>query len=386
MKESLGIIALDSIHYYVHDLERTREYYTQKLDFTEMGSSSELLASRGKQHSVVFQAGQCRVVVSEPRGTGGRAWRYLQKHPEGVGTIVFRVEDIEKTFSTLEARGGTPMTIVQWSRLADGSQFGQFSVTTPFGDTTFRFVQREGRTIPYPGFKPHPKLRGGTNRFQFSHFDHVTGNFPTTQPIALWLRFVLGFQEYGATTTTNASPASKSPNGAGVKTIVMWDPYSKIKFVLNEPARPNFRASQINLFTEANKGAGIQYIALASADIVQTVRAMRSNDVAFMPAPEKYYDTLPARLHEHGVEITSASLANIKNLGVMVSIGARGAYTLQMFLKDQASQYSDIKAGPFFLQIIQRCGDHGFGASNIRALFEGIEQEKATLFRRKTSH
>ena len=240
MKDALGIIAIDSIHYYVHDLERTREYYTNKLDFTEMGASSELLASQGKQHSVVFQAGQCRVVVSEPRGTGGRAWRYLQKHPEGVGTVVFRVEDIEKTFNTLESRGGTPMSKVHWSRLVDGSQFGQFSITTPFGDTTFRFIQREGRTIPYPGFKPHPKLRGGTNRFQFSHFDHVTGNFPTIQPIALWLRFVLGFQEYTAPATVSAQQASNHLNGAGIKTVVMWDPYSKVKFVLMSRLVPTF--------------------------------------------------------------------------------------------------------------------------------------------------
>ena len=213
----------------------------------------------------------------------------------------------------------------------------------------------------------------------------MTGNFPTIQPIALWLRFVLGFQEYTAPATVSAQPASNHLNGAGLKTVVMWDPYSKVKFVLNEPARPNFRASQINLFTEANRGAGIQYIALASSDILHTVRAMKHNDVAFMPAPETYYDTLPARLHDHGVALPKDTLDNIKQMDVMVESGARGAYTLQVFLKDQASQYSDIKAGPFFLQIIQRCGDHGFGSSNIRALFEGIEQEKASLFRRKSA-
>ena len=81
MRQSLGIIGLESIHYYVHDLERTRTLFCNQLDFTEVGSSDETLDSHGKQHSVLFQAGQCRVVVSEPRGTGSRM-EIPRKHPK----------------------------------------------------------------------------------------------------------------------------------------------------------------------------------------------------------------------------------------------------------------------------------------------------------------
>ena len=35
--ESLGIEKLESLHYYVHDLERSRRFYTEKLDFAEIG-------------------------------------------------------------------------------------------------------------------------------------------------------------------------------------------------------------------------------------------------------------------------------------------------------------------------------------------------------------
>jgi 4-hydroxyphenylpyruvate dioxygenase len=38
--ESLGIKRLDGIHYYVHDLERSRRFYTGKLDFAETWRSS----------------------------------------------------------------------------------------------------------------------------------------------------------------------------------------------------------------------------------------------------------------------------------------------------------------------------------------------------------
>ena len=36
--ESLGIKRLEAVHYYVHDLERSRRFYTEKLDFAEIGA------------------------------------------------------------------------------------------------------------------------------------------------------------------------------------------------------------------------------------------------------------------------------------------------------------------------------------------------------------
>src|SRR5262249_32958453 len=106
---SLGIKRLEAIHYYVHDLERSRRFYTGLMDFAEVGGSSDTLTASGRQKSVMFQAGDCRVLCSAPVGEGGRAWRYLRKHPDGVGTLIFEVEDIERTFALLEERGGTPI-------------------------------------------------------------------------------------------------------------------------------------------------------------------------------------------------------------------------------------------------------------------------------------
>ena len=49
---------------------------------------------------------------------------------------------------------------------------------------------------------------------------------------------------------------------------------------------------------------------------------------------------------------------------------------LQIFLKEQAGLFKDQEAGPFFIEIIQRKGDKGFGAGNFRALFESIERQQ----------
>jgi 4-hydroxyphenylpyruvate dioxygenase len=108
--EPLGIVRLEALHYYVHDLERSRRFYRERMDFAEIGISSPQLTRDGRQRSAVFEAGAARVVCSAPAGEGGRAWRWLRKHPDGVGTLVFEVEDAGRAFQLLEERGGTPIT------------------------------------------------------------------------------------------------------------------------------------------------------------------------------------------------------------------------------------------------------------------------------------
>ena len=44
--------------------------------------------------------------------------------------------------------------------------------------------------------------------------------------------------------------------GSGLKSIVMWDPPSHVRFANNEPARPFFKSSQINIFNEELRGDG----------------------------------------------------------------------------------------------------------------------------------
>ncbi|MCA2981573.1 MAG: VOC family protein, partial [Myxococcaceae bacterium] len=137
--ESLGIIKVESVHWYVRDMARTRRFYTELMDFAEIGESSPELTVRGRQHSVVFKANDVQLICSAPVGEGGRAWRWLQKHPEGVGTVNFLVKDVEKTWALLEARGGTIIDDAL-QRFTDdkGGRLAFFSITTPFGNTTFR--------------------------------------------------------------------------------------------------------------------------------------------------------------------------------------------------------------------------------------------------------
>ncbi len=370
---ALGIKRLEGIHWYVRDLERSRQFYTGKLDFAETWRSSPELEKSGRQRSACFAAGNVQVVCSTPLGEGGRAHRFLAKHPDGVGTLIFEVEDIARTFALLEERGGTPIDDIE-TFTDDGGTLRQFSITTPFGDCTFRFRERRGFRALFPGAVPHSG--GGQNKFGFQEMDHVTSNFQTMKPMLLWLEHVLGFEQMWEVEfhTSDVNPGRKS--GSGLKSIVMWDPGSQTKFANNEPQRPFFKSSQINIFNEQLRGDGVQHVALTVGDIVEAVRGLRASGVTFMPTVGSYYDMLPDRIASTGIQKIDEDLATLRELQILVDGDHHHAYMLQIFLKEAAGLYGDPSASPFFYEIIQRKGDRGFGAGNFRALFESIEREQ----------
>jgi 4-hydroxyphenylpyruvate dioxygenase len=224
----------------------------------------------------------------------------------------------------------------------------------------------------------HDPPRGGQNSTGVLRVDHITTNFQTMMPALLWLEYVLGFQRlWDVQFHTRDVARFELRDGSGLRSVVMWDPRSSVKFANNEPYRPNFKASQINAFHEEHGGDGIQHLALEVSDILATVRRLRARGVEFMRTPGTYYDALPQRLEELGIGALDEDLRELRQLEILVDGHGKGSYMLQIFLKDSAGLYHDTDAGPFFYELIQRKGDQGFGAGNFRALFESIEREQA---------
>jgi 4-hydroxyphenylpyruvate dioxygenase len=372
--ESLRIKRLEALHYYVHDLERSRRFYTGMLDLPEVAKSSPELERAGKQRSVVFDSGHGKVVVSAPIGEGGRAFRYLRNHPDGIGTLIFEVEDIAHTFKLLDARGGTPIQEIQ-SAEDDGGKLRHFSITTPLGDTTFRFVERQGYRGIFPGMLPS-EASSAKNSFCLGAVDHVTSNFQTMSPALLWFEHVLGFERYWNVEFHTQDVTPDEEAGSGLRSVVMRDPVSGVKFANNEPRRPFFTASQINLFNRDHRGDGVQHVALLCDDLIKAVGAMRAHGVEFMHTPDSYYEALDARLRGRGVGGIDESVAELQKHRILVDGSEKGRYMLQIFLKDSQALYGDPSAGPFFFEVIQRKGDLGFGEGNFRALFESIERDQ----------
>ncbi len=397
--EALGILGVDSYHFFVYDHDRSHRFYTEKLGWPQVARSSDEMTEQTGQRSAVYQSrvgeqGEdlaprdlVRVVVSSPVRDTCRAARYLRRHPGGVGSITYAVEDLDAVWAFLAERDGTPIHAIRETRGPGGGTFRHFSITTAIGDVAFRFVERRDYDGFAPGFEP-VALDAPENAslaptdFAYGGIDHITSNAPTMIAPKLWMEHVLGMEkvwEISFHTEDVARPdGGTRVTGTGLRSVVVGDPRSGLKFPFNEPLQPFFKEGQINKFVEDNWGPGVQHVAVAVDDIVAAVRTLRERGVEFLETPGSYYDAAPARLASKGVHVEHIDhgLDTLRELGILIDGSPEDRYLVQIFMKDAATTHGDPEAGPFFYELIERRGDPGFGGGNFRALFEAIEREQ----------
>ena len=375
---SLGLMGYDSFHFVVENLERSRSFYTGKFDFKEVARGSDELVARSGQQSVVFGAGDVRVCVSTPLAQHSKAARFLRRHPAGVMSLGFRVKNLDETMKFLEGRGGTFLGEPLVEKDSRGGSYRAVEIATPLGDVAFRFVERNDYRAFAPGFIDSGVGNHGRpeNAFGIQVVDHATANGLTMMPIIGWYREVLGFEPFWEIKFHTEDVTKAFAHGSGLKSIVMWDPVSHVKFATNEPLRPNFRDSQIYKFVDDNHGPGIQHVAFNVANIISSVEELKRRKVDFMDTPAAYYRDLPRRLDTLGIKNVKEELSVLEKHQILLD-GSQDRYMLQIFLREAKALYADERAGPFFYEIIQRCGDEGFGYGNFRALFESIERAQS---------
>src|SRR5690606_21255409 len=93
---------------------------------------------------------------------------------------------------------------------------------------------------------------------------------------------------------------------------VMSNGNERIKFPINEPAKGK-KKSQIEEYLDFYGGPGVQHLALATDDILTTVRTLRDRGVEFLHVPTTYYDELQAR-----VGAIDEPLGALQELGILV--------------------------------------------------------------------
>ena len=139
---------------------------------------------------------------------------------------------------------------------------------------------------------------------------------------------------------------------------------SAVKFPINEPAE-GLKKSQIEEYLEVNRGAGVQHVAIATDNILETIRNLRANGVQFIETPASYYDVVAER-----AQVMEESIDDIKALNLLFDDEGDG-YLLQLFTQPLGDRPT------LFFEFIQRKGSDGFGQNNFQSLFESIEQEQA---------
>ncbi|MFO1535964.1 MAG: VOC family protein, partial [Thermoplasmatota archaeon] len=336
---NLGIHGIDHIDFVVHDLERSRRFYAERMDFAATAQSSPRHTEETGESALVFDAARVRVQCSAPARKDSDAARFLRAHPDGVRAITFRVASLDHAAKTLEQRGANVLREVQGR---PGDRW--LANATPLGDVEYRFLEKEGPVAAEdaPGEKTQgavdPRLSPivgspGRNRHRFTHMDHVTSNTREMRSFVHWTRDVLGFEHFWDIRFHTRDSKPDMAGGSGLQSVVMWDPSCNVKLATNEPLRPNYYASQIAKYVEDNRGAGVQHIAFSTRAIMDVIPQMAQAGLKFLDTPDAYYRMLPARLAERAVTNLKEDIEELRRRRILVD-GRDGRYLLQIFMQE----------------------------------------------------
>ena len=135
-----------------------------------------------------------------------------------------------------------------------------------------------------------------------------------------------------------------------------------LRIVINESVDEQ---SQISEYLRQHGGEGVQHLAFTTEDICRSVELLELNNIRFMEIPDKYYELIDKRLPNHHQDIEQLRQARVLIDGDHYQ---ENQILLQIF--------THALLGPIFFELIQRKGDQGFGAGNIKALYESVERDQ----------
>ena len=308
--------------------------------------------------SYVIRQNKLTFVLTTPLITNNAIADHIYKHGDGVKVLALMVEDATEAWKQTTARGGK--TYMEPKKLED--DFGEviLSGIHTYGDTVHVFVERKNYNgIFMPGFRKWeseycPASTG------LLYVDHCVGNVGWNQ-MNPWVKFyeevmgfknILSFDDNDISTEYSALMSKVMSNGNGF-----------VKFPINEPAEGK-KKSQIEEFLEFYNGEGVQHVAIATANIIETVTELKKRGIEFLKIPSSYYETVLDRVGK-----IDEYLAPLSDLGILIDRDDEG-YLLQIFSKPLEDRPT------LFFEIIQRKGAKSFGKGNFKALFEALEREQ----------
>jgi 4-hydroxyphenylpyruvate dioxygenase len=285
---------------------------------------------------------------------------HVYKHGDGVKVLALRVDDATDAWQQTTKRGGK--SYLEPQHLKDESGEVVLSGIHTYGETVHLFVERKNYNGAFlPGYRAWNNPHFAPTDTGLLYVDHCVGNVGWNQ-MNPWVKFyedvmgfknILSFDDEDISTEYSALMSKVMSNGNGY-----------VKFPINEPAEGK-KKSQVEEYLEFYNGEGVQHVALATNDIVKTVRDLMGRGVEFLKVPNTYYDDLLDRVGK-----IDEDLEPLKELGILVDRDNEG-YLLQLFSKPVQDRPT------LFFEIIQRKGAKSFGKGNFKALFEAIEREQA---------
>jgi 4-hydroxyphenylpyruvate dioxygenase len=354
----LPLEGTDYVEFFVGNAKQSAHYYMSAFGFQPLAYSGPETGARDRASYAVRQnkltlVFTCSLKIGDPIGD------HAYRHGDGVKVLALRVDDAEKAWEECTKRGARscmkPQKIVD-----EKGEVGMSGIHT-YGDTVHFFIERKNyKGVFLPGYQKWEKKYFKTKDCGLMYVDHCVGNVGWNQ-MNVWVKFyedVMGFKNILSFDDTDISTEYSA-----LMSKVMSNGNGYVKFPINEPAEGK-KKSQVEEYLEFYNGEGVQHIAMATNNIIETVADLRSRGVEFLTVPSSYYKELQSRVGK-----IDEDMKPLSELGILVDRDEEG-YLLQIFTKPVQDRPT------LFFEIIQRKGAKSFGKGNFKALFEAIEREQ----------
>ncbi|WP_196894980.1 4-hydroxyphenylpyruvate dioxygenase [Aureivirga marina] len=356
-EDFLPLNGTDYVEMIVGNAKQAAHFYKTAFGFQSLAYSGLETGNKEKTSYVLVQD-KIRLVLSTPTKSGGELNEHLDKHGDAVKVVALWVDDARKSWEETTSRGAKSYM----EPTVETDEHGEVvrSGIHTYGDTVHIFVERKNYKGTFlPGFRKWDSHYNPTD-CGLRYIDHMVGNVDWNE-MNKWgdfYRNVMGFAQL-----VSFDDKDISTEYTALMSKVMTNGNGRIKFPINEPAEGR-KKSQIEEYLDFYNGAGVQHIAVATNNIIETVTALRDRGVEFLYVPSTYYDDVLERVGE-----IDEDLEPLKELGILIDRDDEG-YLLQIFTKPVMDRPT------LFFEIIQRKGATSFGKGNFKALFESIEREQ----------
>ena len=315
--------------------ERLIELF-EKMGFVKTGQIAAKSSDLYTQGDIYF--------ISNP-SNGGNAEKFREVHGRGACAMGFKVHDSQKAFELAVSLGAEPVELADYD----------IPAIHGVGASIIYLVDEEKERALFDLFGHNPD-DSTVAKAHLIEVDHLTHNLKRGQ-LAKWIAFYE--KVFGFLRVRHFEIEGKK---TGLFSEVVASRCGRLKIPLNESKDDE---SQIEEFIKEYKGEGIQHIALATTDIIDTVVKLKEQGIPFQDTPDTYYELIDSRLPDHGENVEK-----LHELKILVDGGPAqgGGKLLQIFTQNSI--------GPIFFEFIQRKGNEGFGEGNFQALFESIELDQ----------
>ncbi|MEX1202543.1 MAG: 4-hydroxyphenylpyruvate dioxygenase [Ferruginibacter sp.] len=353
----LPLQGTDYVEFYVGNAKQAAHFYKTAFGFQSLAYAGPETGMRDKVSYVICQ-NKLTFVLTTPLRNNTEIADHINKHADGVKHIALKVDDATDAWQQTTSRGGK--SYLEPTTLRDEQGELVMSGIHTYGDTVHLFIERKNyKGVFMPGFKKWESHYNPTET-GLLYVDHCVGNVGWNQ-MNSWVKFyeevmgfknILSFDDNDISTEYSALMSKVMSSGNGF-----------VKFPINEPAEGK-KKSQVEEYLDFYNGEGVQHVAIATNNIVETVIELKKRGIDFLKIPDSYYVDVLDRVGK-----IDEDLQPLAELGILIDRDEEG-YLLQIFSKPLQDRPT------LFFEIIQRKGARSFGKGNFKALFEALEREQ----------